>query len=146
MDTPSEQEKPVRFLILALPQASPAVLYGLYEVLASVGTIWTELTGQVEPGRAVEVRVVGERVGTIPTTLGFPIIAECGLTEAGQADVVIVPDLAISNDSDPRGQWPVLRSWLIAQARGGACITSVCSGSVLLAVSGLLDDKEAATH
>jgi transcriptional regulator GlxA family with amidase domain len=142
----NKNDKPVRFLILALPEASPAVLYGLYEVLASVGVVWTELTGQLEPGRAVEVTVVGEHVGTIPTALGFPVIAECGLIEAGQADVVIVPDLAISKDADPSGLWPAARSWLVAQARGGACMTSVCSGSVLLATSGLLDGKEATTH
>jgi transcriptional regulator GlxA family with amidase domain len=105
----SENEKPVRVLILALPEASPALLYGVHEVLASVGKVWTELTGQAEPGRAVEVKIVGEKAGTIEAATGFPVVAECGLGDAGKCDIVIVPDLAISKDADPNGLWPAAR-------------------------------------
>lgn len=137
---------PVRFLLLALPEASPAVIYSIYEVLTSVGTAWTELTGQVEPGRDLEVVIVARDAESMSTSLGFPIQPQAAWETAGQADVIVVPDLAISPEDDPRGRWPEAEAWLAAQARGGACVTSVCSGSVLLASAGLLEGLEATTH
>lgn len=142
----SGDTNPVRVLLLALPEASPTVLYSIYEVLTSVGTVWTELTGQAEPGRDIEVLIVGRDAASIQTSLGFPVQPQSAWETAGQADVVVVPDLAIPTEDDPRERWPEAAAWLVAQARGGACITSVCSGSVLLAAAGLLEGLEATTH
>lgn len=139
-------QKPVRILILAMPETSPGVVYSVYEVLASVGTVWTELTGQPEPGRGIEVLIVAETDKPITTTIGFPLLPHATFAQAGQGDVIIVPDLAIAPTDDPTARWPAARRWLAGQAAGGACMTSICSGSVLLAATGLLDGEDATTH
>lgn len=95
------------------------------EVLASVGTVWTELTGQLEPGRAIEVKLVAKEKGSIVTRSW---------------------DIHIPPDADPTNRWPEQAVWLKSQAAEGTCIASVCSGSVLLASAGFLDGHEATTH
>ena len=60
--------------------------------------------------------------------------------------MVIVSDLTIEVDADPRGRWPDAVAWIRAQHAAGAVICSVCSGSVLLADTGLLDGQAATTH
>jgi hypothetical protein len=37
---------PVTVTLLALPESTPATLYGLYEVFSAVGVVWPALTGE----------------------------------------------------------------------------------------------------
>ena len=59
---------------------------------------------------------------------------------------MIVTDLAIDPEQSHARKWPAVKSWLERIYRLGGTVCSVCSGSVLLAGSGLLDDKAATTH
>ena len=47
--------------------------------------------------------------------------------------IIVVTDLALPADSDPRGRWPEESRWLRERYRTGATLCSVCTGSVLLA-------------
>jgi len=49
-------------------------------------------------------------------------------------------------DSSPHGRYPREIEWLKQVHQRGALVTSVCTGSLLLAAAGLLDGMEAATH
>jgi transcriptional regulator GlxA family with amidase domain len=51
-----------------------------------------------------------------------------------------------SLDFDPGGAWPEATAWVRRQYEGGAVVASVCTGSVLLAATGLLDGQTATTH
>src|SRR5690606_10140530 len=62
------------------------------------------------------------------------------------SDIVIVSDLQLSPDLDPRGRWPEEIDWVGRQFSGGATVCSVCTGSVFLAEADLLDGEEATTH
>jgi len=39
-------KKPLKVSILALPESSASVLYGLYDVLSSAGRVWSDITGE----------------------------------------------------------------------------------------------------
>lgn len=132
-----------RFVLLALPQGSPGALHGLYEVFHSVGRTWEELTGEENTRIRIDPVIVASSSEPIATAVGVQIVPQAPL---GDADVVIVPDVALSSAFDPRGCWPIETAWLRERYETGAIVCSVCTGSILLAEAGLLDGREATTH
>jgi cyclohexyl-isocyanide hydratase len=80
-----------------------------------------------------------------------PIMSDCNLAlmptltmaESGQFDMICVPGgygcTALMTDA-------VVLDWLRAQAAGATLITSVCTGSLILAAAGLLDGYRAGCH
>ncbi len=140
------ETKPVSVSLLALPDGTPAALYGLYEVLSSAGIVWPMLTGATAGAARFEVRIVGLSAETFGCAAGVPVSPHAGIAEIGRSDIVIVPDVAIAADQDPRGMWQSAIRWLRNQHEGGALICTVCTGSLLLAEAGLLNGIKATTH
>ena len=54
----SDSQRPVSIALVALPESTPATLYGLYEVFSSVGVTWGEVTGQRANGPRMEARII----------------------------------------------------------------------------------------
>lgn len=129
--------------LLVLPESTPASIYGLYEVFQSVGHAWEGLTGEKPAGGRIHPRIVAKDGVAPSSSLGLPITPQAGL---GDADVVIVSDLALPLDFAPGGRWPVEAAWLRDRYADGAVICSVCTGTVMLAEAGLLDGHVATTH
>lgn len=132
-----------RIAILALPQSTPAALFGLYEVFASVGNTWELLTGEPSDTRPLEPRIVARSPDPVPGPLGFAITPNGTLDDA---DVIIVTDVAIPDRSDLSALWREELDWLKERRDAGAIICSVCTGGIVLAEAGLLDGLEATTH
>lgn len=145
MTTPSDST-PVRVHLLVLPETTPGALCGLYEVFSSVGVTWTEMTGEPTTGPPIEVRIVGRRYSVTGTPPAISIVPQLPLEDAGPAEAVIITDLSLSMNTDPRGRWSTETAWVREQFDRGATLCSVCTGSVFLAETGLLDDREATTH
>lgn len=132
--------------ILALPESASIVLYGLYEVLSTFSDAWSALMSDDEFDARFNVRIVAQQREMFRCFGGVPVIPNAIITDDLNADVVIVTDLAIDANQDPRGRWPEAEQWLQQMHQKGAVIGSVCSGSVLLACAGLLNNKPATTH
>lgn len=132
--------------LIALPEASGAVIYSIREVMASVGTAWESLTGEPYRGRSLDVRIVAGSAHPTTCAMAVPVHPEHAFAHAGHHDIVIVPDLAVDAGFDPRGRWAEAAGWVRDQYDRGAVICSVCTGSLLLAEAGLLDGLEATTH
>lgn len=143
---PEPAAAPLRVSLVAIPETSPGVLYGLMEVFAAVGVTWPALTGEKADGRRIDVRIVAGSRATFLGEAGVPIAPQAAFAEVVETDVVIVPDLYLTPDADPSGRWQDVGAWLHRQLAQGATVASVCSGSVLLAAVGLLDGCEATTH
>lgn len=142
---PAQQRSPVVVSLLAVPETTPANYYGLLEVLSSVGTAWTRLTGEPSTSRPMDVRLVGRTRQPFVSPVGPVITPQMTLEDAGTADVVVVTDLALPALAVDM-EWDEETAWLRAQSDAGAIVCSVCTGSVLLAEAGLLDGIEATTH
>lgn len=132
--------------ILALPESSGVVLYGLFEVLSMFSKQWTQVTGNNDHPAEFDVKIVAPSREAFTCVGGIPVTPHASCEEIRQTDVVIVTDLAVDPESDHRQRWAETGVWLQSIHETGCLICSVCSGSVLLAASGLLDGRQATTH
>lgn len=136
----------IEALIVAVPESSGSAIYGLVDVFASTGTLWRELVGD-EPGRRlIRPRVVSPSGDPFLCGNGIPVRPDLTIQTKCEADIVIVPELWLAPDDDLTDRYEGLKEWLRQRYRAGRTIYSACSGSVLLAASGLLDGKEATSH
>jgi len=133
-------------LIVALPESSGSAIYGLVDVFASTGTLWRELVGEDPGPTLLKPRIVSLTGEPFLCGNGIPVRPDLSIEDQADADIIIVPELLLSTDDDLAGRYGDLKDWLRKRYRAGATIYSACSGSVLLAASGLLDGKEATTH
>jgi transcriptional regulator GlxA family with amidase domain len=132
--------------LIVVPETAPGVLYSLLEIFSSVGAAWQNLTGQPAGPARMRARVVGEHRGLARCGLDTPVSVDASYADAIAFDVAIAPDILFDADFDPRGRWTETGSWIRAHYESGAVIASVCTGSVLLAESGILDGLEASSH
>ena len=138
--------EPVPLDILALPESSAAVLYSLFDVLSSVDGVWSLLTGEEQTTKGFNVRIVAPQVEPFLCSSGVQVIPHAGLDDATGSTVIIVSDLLLDENFSPNYNWEKSKNWLREQHAKGAVICSVCTGSYLLADTGLLNGKEASTH
>jgi transcriptional regulator GlxA family with amidase domain len=91
-----------------------------------------------------DVKFVARSAGEVRTDNRFlALVADHALSDVTRADVLVVPGgfatRALERDAE-------LLEWLRAIDATTTWTTSVCTGSMLLAAAGLLEDKEATTH
>lgn len=132
--------------LLALPDSTPAALYGLYEVLSSAGVVWSELTGESPAGPRLDVRLVSPSAEPFTCAAGVPIAPHAAFDGISRTDIIVMADLALPAGADPRGRWPEAARWVREQYEAGAVVCSACTGALLLAEAGLLEGLEATTH
>ena len=142
----AQQNTATRVSLLALPESSASVLYGLYDVLSSAGRLWSQITGEPEASRPMTVEIVSPNIETFRCWGGAPVAPQASLAERPESDLVVVSDLALPVDFDPRGAWPEVSDWLRHQYDSGATLAAVCSGAILLADAGLLEGRAVTTH
>jgi transcriptional regulator GlxA family with amidase domain len=136
----------VEALIVAVPETAGSALYGMIDVLAATGNLWQQLVG-VEPRR----RLIRPKIISLSRSLftcgnRIPVVPDADVDEDPHADIVILPELWLAPDNDMKGRYPELLDWIRRRYRAGSTIYYACSGSVMLAATGLLKGKEATSH
>lgn len=137
---------PPAICVVAVPETSGAVLYGLYEVLSGFGRAWAELKGLDANPAEFDTRIVAASRAPFACAGGVPVTPHAAFADVERADAVVVTDLAIDPEADHRDRWAEAGAWLTRLHGAGSLIGSVCSGSVMLAGAGLLDGRPATTH
>jgi transcriptional regulator GlxA family with amidase domain len=137
--------KPV-IALLAAPETSPSVLYGLYDVLLSVGAVFPDMTIG-EPGDALlDVRIVAAERESFRCFGQVLVEPHNAIGDLANVEVAIVCDMYTPIDSPPRGRYPREIEWLRRMHASGSLIASVCTGSLVLAEAGLLDGRQSSCH
>lgn len=137
--------RPVRVAILAFPEVTASVLYGLYDILLSAGRDWG-LVVDGRPGASVMQPVVVSRFREpFAIANNVQICAQQTLDECTAPDVICVPEVAIPPGA-PISGFGAEVEWMKRCHAQGATIATACSGAMLLALTGLLDDNDATTH
>lgn len=130
---------PLRVSILSLPESGTMAAFGLHEVLGDTSRNDEALSRHIQP------RLIARTNKPFQSSTGLHVTPELGLSDEC-ADVVVVCDIHLHRQESPEGRWRDEIAWVKRHVASGAIVCSTCSGAVLLAEAGLLDDCEAASH
>ncbi|MFO1324449.1 MAG: helix-turn-helix domain-containing protein [Burkholderiales bacterium] len=136
----------VSVAILAFPETTASVTYGMYDLFKAAGREW----GMVVDGRPGPERVnpciVSAQPGAFVAANDVQIVPQATLDDRLDARIVCVPELAVPPKEALAGRFGAEIDWLKRCHARGATLATACSGAVLLAEAGLLDGHEATTH
>ncbi len=137
---------PVTVAILAFPETSASVVYGMLDLFWAVGRDW----GMVVDGTPGQPRmrplIVAAQREPFAAANEVPITPQATLDDCRDAQIICVPELALPPKDPLRGRFDPHIAWLRFHHDRGATIATACSGAVLLAETGVLDGQEATTH
>lgn len=141
-----KNDSAIPVVVVGTPEAGASGTMAILDVLSSVGRGWQRLhdSATIEPRfRARLLTLDGQ---PYRQANGTTIVPHGRLDEQPHPQIVIVPELIIDRNAPLPATYPALAEWIRVAYEGGAIVTSVCSGTLLLALTGLLDGKEATTH
>jgi len=141
----TKQGRPL-IVLLASAETSPAVLYGLFDVLSSVGSGFLDMITGVAGEDVLEVSIVAATRAPFRCFGGVLVEPHAALDEVDAPDAVVVCDMYTPINQPPRGNYPREVEWLKQAHANNALLCSVCSGSAVLAETGLLDGLEVSGH
>ncbi len=145
MPVDREEASTLTALIVAVPETAGSALYGMVDVLAATGNLWQQLAG--EPTRKLILpRIVSPTRSPFKCGNSIPVSPDLAVEEDPHAGIVILPELWLAPDDDMKGRYPNLLDWVRRRYQTGSTIYSACSGSVMLAATGLLNGRDATSH
>ena len=136
-----------RVALFAAPESSPAILFGLYDVIGTVGAVYPDMTIG-EPGDALSTCASSRRIAEPFRCFGNVLVEPTGPIDDDD-DVRCrhrLRPLHADHDAPTASDSAARSPWLRRMHDAGALITSVCTGSLLLAEAGLLDGRRCAGH
>ncbi|HUN51043.1 MAG TPA: DJ-1/PfpI family protein [Candidatus Sulfotelmatobacter sp.] len=123
--------------LLLFPDAEELDFVGPWEVFT--------MAAKADKGAAAGLKAVliAETAGTVRCAKGMRVIADHGFADAPELDVLLVPGgMGTRREVDNRK----LLDWIAAAARPCRWVTSVCTGSYLLAEAGPARGRNVTTH
>lgn len=142
----SENRPPARIAILAFPETSASVVYGMYDLFMSVGRDWGFIVDGRPGTELLQPLVVSARGEPFLAANQVCITPQAPLQECLSAEMVCVPELTVPPGEPLEGRFTEEIAWLQRCYAGGATLATACSGAMLLAEAGLLDGHDATTH
>lgn len=141
----SKRAKPL-IALLASAETTPSVLYGLYDVLMTVGAAYPDMLAGEAGETLLDVRIVAAQRQPFRCIGNVLVEPHAGIADLESVDAAVVCDMYTPIDTPPRGRYQSEIDWLLRMHKRGALIASVCSGSLVLAEAGLLDGRQCAGH
>jgi len=146
MSDPIAPKAPASAAILAFPEATASVMYGLSDLFHSAGRDWGMVVNG-RPGPAlITARVVAAQSGPFQIANGVTIVPDAVLSEVEAPDLICVPEILVAPSDRLQGRFDREIAWLRDCYAAGSIVAAACSGSLLLAEAGLLEGEAATTH
>lgn len=138
--------KAITALIVAVRETAGSALYGMVDVLASAGNLWQQLVGTEPELCLIRPKIVSLSTDQFECGNGIPVVPDISIDGNPSAPIIILPELWLGPDENLNGRYPNLMDWIRRRYKAGSSIYSACSGSIMLAETGLLDGREATSH
>src|SRR5688572_16354704 len=107
-----DDRKPVSVAILAFPEVTASVVYGMYDLFRSAGRDWGMIV-EGKPGpELVRPLVVSARTDAFAAGNGVRITPEAGLDGGTIPDIACVPELFVAPDEPIAGRYLAEIAWL----------------------------------
>jgi transcriptional regulator GlxA family with amidase domain len=140
--------EPLRTAVVVTPLTGSAGTFTILDMLYAPGRHWQLMHRQpITEVPVFEAKMLSADGKAYIDPLGVTITPHGRFADMPRPDLVLLPELWIGVDQPPPEVvfGPVVE-WLREVYEAGAIIGTVCSGTALLAMTGLLDGEEATTH
>jgi transcriptional regulator GlxA family with amidase domain len=118
-----------------------AVLFERFELLDVFGPL--EAWGTLAATGQCKITTVAERSGAITSAQGPKAIAEFGFADCPHLDIILIPGgMGTRKEVSNRA----LVDWVKVRAEKAEVVSTVCTGTAILAHTGLLDGRRATTN
>ena len=120
------------------------VIFNEVEVLDFAGPYEVFSLASKENEKIFEVKTISETGELISARNGLKILPDLSYQNEPIFDILIVPGGYGAEEIEIKN--PVMIEWLKSQQNKVEILASVCTGALLLAEAGILDNKKATTH
>ena len=141
----NDSKKP-QICLLTSAETSPGVLYGLYDILSTVGAAYPDMISGITDEELLDVKIVARSKAPFRCIGNVTVEPHNSLDEISKTDAVVVCDMYTPTDTPPKNIYHEEVEWLRRMYNRQALLTSVCSGSAVLAETGLLNGHEVSGH
>lgn len=132
--------------ILALPEVTASVLFGLSDMFVGVGRDWP-LVVEGRPGSStLRVQIVSADGQPLKIANGIHVVPDASIASAVPPQVICIPEVFVLPTAEIQGRFQVEATWLRESHARGAVVAAACSGALLMAEAGLLEGEDATTH
>ncbi|HVR29096.1 MAG TPA: DJ-1/PfpI family protein [Thermoanaerobaculia bacterium] len=136
-------EEPWNVGILIFDQVEVLDFAGPFEVFSRTRVDPSREALRTDQGAPFRPFTVAKTAGPVTATGGLRVLPDYEFADAPRIDLLVVPG---GFGTRPLLQDEETLDWIRAIARDARQVTSVCTGSMLLARAGLLEGKRATTH
>lgn len=135
----------IRIALLAAPGVQAGSLFGAFDVLSAAGSTWSLVDG-TRPSPLFEATIVARTPDALPGSGGVAVSPTSSFDDIETVDIVYVPAVSLDPAVPIEEAYAAELAFIARQQEAGALIASACSGSLLVAATGMLDGSEATTH
>lgn len=133
----------INVTVLAMENTSASAITGPMDVFHQAGVLWNHFSGKaITPHFKVGVVTVDGQ--PFKCTNGIRMAADGAIGDVRSTDLIVVSSIINVEKTIARHGRTI--DWLAERYHQGTHIASICTGSFLLAETGLLDGKLATTH
>lgn len=117
-----------------------ALVFPGFQTLDLFGPL--EILGDHDAGE-IDIKIVAETLDPVASYHGIQTVVDKMLSEGSDYDLVLIP----GGDSAPlESRNETIHNWIIEASAHSEYVMAVCTGTVLLATTGLLDGRRATTN
>lgn len=140
------RRKPLVTAVIGTPDAGASGIFAILDVLSSPGRDWQLLHGETVREPFFLPRLLTQDGKPFSGPNGLVIEPHGAFSDRPEPDIVIIPELLLDPSASFPENYQPIADWLRAMHAKGAILASVCSGSMLLGQTGLLDGEDATSH